>query len=136
VKLDTNGTRPDVLRRVLEEGLADLVAMDIKNSPQKYALTTGVENIRMDRVNESVSLLMGGNTPFEFRTTVVDGLHMPEDFAAIGEWLAGDEPYFLQNFKDSGDLIDPSMRGKTPEQMAECLTAVLPYLPKAEIRGL
>lgn len=136
VKLDTNGTRPDVLRRVLDEGLADLVAMDIKNSPQKYALTAGVGNFPMERVNESISLLMSGSTPFEFRTTVVDGLHDPEDLAAIGRWIAGEEPYFLQNFKDSGDLIDPSMRGKTPEQMAECLAAVKPYLPNAELRGI
>ena len=81
-------------------------------------------------------LQIQSNTPFEFRTTVIDSLHEPADFAAIGEWLRGDEPYFLQNFKDSGDLIDPSMRGKTPEQMAECLAAVKPFLPGAELRGI
>ena len=136
VKLDTNGTRPDVLKVVLERGLADYVAMDIKNSPEKYAVTTGVPGINLDRIRESVSLLMASGTPYEFRTTVVDPLHSPGDFESIGQWLAGAQHYYLQNFKDSGDLIDPSMQGKTPAGMDECLAAVKKYIPNAELRGL
>ncbi len=136
VKLDTNGTRPDVLRRIADEGLADYIAMDIKNSPGWYAATVGLENFTIDAVEESASMLMSGNIPFEFRTTVVDGLHAPERFAEIGAWLAGGEPYYLQNFRDSGDLIAPGMKGLSPERMEECLAALRPYIPKAELRGL
>jgi len=136
VKLDTNGSRPEVLETVLKEGLADYVAMDIKNSRENYGRAIGIKNYDTARVEKSASMLMSGSTPFEFRTTVVDGINTLEDFRLIGEWLRGDELYFLQNFKDSGDLIDPETRGKTPEEMAEILNLVLEYIPKAEIRGL
>ena len=136
VKLDTNGTRPDVLRTVLERGLADYVAMDIKNSLEKYAITSGIPGIALDRIKESASMLLSSGVPFEFRTTVVDSLHSVEDFVSIGRWLAGPEPYFLQNFKDSGDLIDPGMKGKTPAEMEECLLAIKKYIPNAELRGI
>ena len=136
VKLDTNGTRPDILGAVLERGLADYVAMDIKNAPEKYALTSGVPGISIEKIKESASMLMSSTVPFEFRTTVVDALHTPSDFESIGQWLAGPEPYFLQNFKDSGDLIVPGMSGKTPAEMEECLAAVKKYMSNAAIRGL
>ena len=136
VKLDTNGTRPDVLRRVVNAGLADYVAMDIKNSKENYGKTVGIPGFLLTPIEESVDILMNSGVPFEFRTTVVDGLHSPADFESIGRWLKGDELYFLQNFKDSGDLISSGMTGKTPEQMNECLEAVKPFIPKAELRGI
>ena len=136
VKFDTNGTRPDVLRRVVNAGLADYVAMDIKNSKENYGKTVGIPGFLLTPIEESVDILMNSGVPFEFRTTVVDGLHSPADFESIGRWLKGDELYFLQNFKDSGDLISSGMTGKTPEQMNECLEAVKPFIPKAELRGI
>ena len=136
VKLDTNGTRPDMLREIIRRGLADYVAMDIKNSPEGYAATVGIPGFRLDPIRESVDILKEGAVPFEFRTTVTGNFHTPVDFEAIGQWLAGEEPYFLQNFKDSGDLIDPEIKGKTPQQMEELLSIVKKYLPNAEIRGL
>lgn len=136
VKLDTNGTRPALLREILAEGLADYVAMDVKNSPEKYGLTVGIKEFDVAPVRESAAILMSSGTPFEFRTTVVDGLHTEADFEAIGQWLRGSEPYFLQNFKDSGDLIHPGMKGKSPEEMQKFLEIVKKYIPKAELRGL
>ncbi len=136
VKLDTNGSRPEVLRAIITAGLADYVAMDIKNSKDNYGKTVGIADFSLAPVEESVDILMGSGVPFEFRTTVVDALHSPSDFESIGRWLAGPEPYFLQNFKDSGDLIVPGMTGKTPEEMEECLRAVKPFIPNASLRGL
>jgi len=137
VKLDTNGAFPERLRAVLEAGLADYVAMDIKNSREKYEKTAGVSGI-LPRVEESAALLMGGGTPFEFRTTLVDELHEPEDFAAIGQWIRGTERYFIQGFVDSGDILAGSdaYHAASPEKAKACLEAVRPYVPNAQLRGV
>ena len=105
VKLDTNGTRPDLLKRLMQEGLVQYVAMDIKNSPARYAETAGIADPQLERIRESAAFLMAGTVPYEFRTTVVQELHRPEDLTEIGRWLQGAERYFLQGFTDSGDLI-------------------------------
>lgn len=137
VKLDTNGAFPERLRAVLEAGLADYVAMDIKNSREKYEQTAGVSGI-LPAVEESVALLRAGKTPFEFRTTLVDELHEPADFAAIGRWIAGTERYFIQGFVDSGDILGGGERfhAASPEKAAACLEAVRPFVPNAKLRGV
>ena len=137
VKLDTNGAFPDRLAAILEEGLADYVAMDVKNSREKYELTAGVTGV-LPAVERSVALLKAGGTPFEFRTTLVDELHEPEDFAAIGKWLEGAERYFIQGFVDSGDILAGSdaFHAATPEKAKACLEAVRPYIPNAQLRGV
>ncbi len=134
VKLDTNGAFPDRLAAVLEEDLADYVAMDIKNAREKYEQTAGVRGI-LPQIERSVSILMGGKTAFEFRTTLVDELHEPEDFESIGRWIGGDEPYFIQGFVDSGDILTGGMHAASPEKAKACLEAALPFLPKARLRG-
>lgn len=137
VKLDTNGAFPDRLRAVLEAGLADYVAMDIKNSKEKYALTAGVAGV-LPKVERSVELLRTGKTPFEFRTTLVDELHEPADFAAIGRWIAGTERCFIQGFVDSGDILAGGGRfhAASPEKAKACLEAVRPFVPNAQLRGV
>ncbi len=137
VKLDTNGAFPERLRAILDAKLADYVAMDVKNSREKYELTAGVTGI-LPAVERSVELLMGGATPFEFRTTLVDELHEPEDFTAIGEWIAGTERYFLQGFVDSGDILAGSeaYHAASPEKAKACLEAVRDFVPGAQLRGV
>jgi pyruvate formate lyase activating enzyme len=134
-KIDTNGAYPDKLRALIEGGLVDYVAMDIKNSPAKYAQTIGLSSVPAG-VEESVSLLRSGIVPYEFRTTVVDELHEPEDFAAIGQWIAGAPRYFLQKFTDSGDLIGEGLSAPSNEKLRACLAAVAPYVPSASLRGV
>ena len=134
-KIDTNGAYPDKLRALIEGGLVDYVAMDIKNSPAKYAQTIGLSSVPAG-VEESVSLLRFGIVPYEFRTTVVDELHEPEDFAAIGQWIAGAPRYFLQKFTDSGDLIGEGLSAPSNEKLRACLAAVAPYVPSASLRGV
>ena len=134
VKLDTNGSFPDRLRRVLEAGLVDYVAMDVKNSREKYELTAGCRGV-LPAVEESVRLLTEGKTDYEFRTTLVDELHEPEDFAAIGRWLQGARRYFIQDFADSGDILAEGMHKAGEEKTAACLAAVKAYLPNAQRRG-
>ena len=137
VKLDTNGAFPERLEAILEAGLADYVAMDIKNSREKYEQTAGVPGI-LPAVERSVALLKSGKTHFEFRTTLVDELHEPEDFAAIGRWIAGTERYFLQGFVDSGDILAGGDRfhAASREKTVACLEAVKPYIPNAKLRGV
>lgn len=134
-KVDTNGSFPAMLRRLIDEKLADYVAMDIKNSPEKYAETAGADGM-LDAVRESVSILMDGSLPYEFRTTVVDELHEPSDFESIGKWLAGAQRYFLQGFVDSGDILRPGLHAASKEKMEQCRSAAAQFIPTAQIRGL
>lgn len=136
VKLDSNGYRPDVLKGILDEGLADYVAMDIKSSPEHYGEVAGLPDIDMNKIYESVDLLMSGKTPFEFRTTVIPELHAAEDFEAIADWIAGDEPYFLQGYKDSEMVYDRRFSQPTAELMEKIRDIVLPRLPNTQIRGV
>ena len=135
IKLDTNGTNPGMLRRLCQDGLLDMVAMDIKNAPQRYAKTCGVQDCSFEKIRQSAEFLMEGKVPFEFRTTVVRGLHDEEAFRKIGEWLRGPWAYYLQVFQDSGELMQSGMQGFEKAQMQRFLEAVKPYLPRAEIRG-
>ena len=137
VKLDSNGTRPDVLRRLIDDGLVDYVAMDIKNSREKYAFTCGLpESYDLSKIEESIALLMEGRVDFEFRTTVAKPFHEAEDFVKIGEWLKGDEKFFLQQFKDSGDIIGQEISSFNEKEMGEFLNLLLPFVPNAQLRGV
>ena len=136
VKLDTNGSFPDKLMYLVEQGLVDYVAMDIKNSMESYAFTAGTETLDIVSVQKSVSYLKEGHVPYEFRTTVVKHYHSPGSFEEIGKWLVGTEKYFLQNFVDSGDLIGKNTRGCSEEEMREFLAIVQKYIPTAKLRGM
>ncbi len=137
VKLDTNGTRPDLLKRLVNDGLVDYVAMDIKNSPEKYAYTCGLpESYDLSKIEESKNFLMEGKVDFEFRTTVAKPFHSEEDFQKIGEWLKGREKYFLQQFKDSGDIIGQEIYSFNESEMEKFLNILLPFVPNAQLRGV
>ncbi|MDO4650048.1 MAG: anaerobic ribonucleoside-triphosphate reductase activating protein [Eubacteriales bacterium] len=135
VKLDTNGTRPEVLKDLLERNLLDYVAMDIKTSPANYTVLTGGVDC-VEAVKESVEMLMKGSVPYEFRTTVVKELHSRSDFEEIGTWLEGAERYFLQAYKDSEEVLQPGFSGYTAEELqafAELLRKNIKYVG---IRGI
>lgn len=135
VKLDTNGTNPTLLRHILQENLADYVAMDIKNSPQRYAETCGGVEV-LDKVRESVALLMESGVDYEFRTTLVCPLHTVDDMAAIGEWIRDAKRYFLQQFIDSGDIIGEGLWAPDADEMEAMRQKVLPYIENTELRGV
>lgn len=109
VKLDSNGARPDVLRLLFSEKLLDFVAMDIKNSPEKYAETAN-NPVDLERIRLSVDLIRHSGVDYEFRTTVVPGLHEEADFEKIGKWLEGAKKYVLQEYQDSGKILDPGLK--------------------------
>ena len=134
-KLDTNGCYPDALAALLDEGLVDYVAMDVKNAPERYGAAVGLAQFDLSPVLRSVSLLREERVPCEFRTTVVRGIHTEADLVAIARWL-GDVPhYYLQRFVDSGDLISAG-GAFSPAEMRDLLSAVRRYTPRAELRGV
>ena len=136
VKLDTNGYHPELLSEILSSGMVEYVAMDIKNSPEKYALTCGLDFVDMEKVYKSISLLKDGNTDYEFRTTVVNELHDEDDFVKIGEMIKGAKRYFLQRFTDRdsvpyGNLTPPSF-----DKMHKFAEISREFVPKTELRGV
>ncbi len=135
IKLDTNGFFPERLAAILEAGLADYVAMDVKNRLSKYPETCGVPDLDAAPVEESVRLLRSGGVDFEFRTTVVRELHTAEDIRAVGQWLAGSPRYFLQNFVDSGGLIGQGYHGFTPAELQGFADLARPFFGRVEVRG-
>lgn len=136
IKLDTNGSFPDKLKEIVSLGLCDYVAMDIKNSPEKYPLTAGTKHDIMPDIQKSVEFLLSGKVDYEFRTTVVKPLHEESDFIEIGKWIKGAKKYFLQEFTDSGDLISDGMEAYSKEELNTFAQAVSSYLSNVEIRGI
>ena len=136
VKLDTNGFFPDRLSAILEEGLVDYVAMDIKNAPEKYPITCGIPGLDTAPVAESVKLLRQSGVDFEFRTTLVREFHTPEDLLAIGRWLEGSPRYFLQAFLDSGNLVGSGCSPFTPQEMRDFTLLLRPFFGEVNLRGI
>ena len=137
VKLDSNGTRPEVLKKLVLNGLVDYVAMDIKNSPEKYAYTCGLPaSYDLSKIEESKNFLMEGHVDFEFRTTVAKPFHTEEYFYKIGEWIKGSDKYFLQQFKDSGDIIGQEISSFNESEMEKFLNVLLPFVPNTQLRGV
>ena len=136
VKVDTNGNHPEALEGLLKEGLVDYIAMDIKNSPEKYALTAGVKSLDIAPIRRSISTLMESSLPYEFRTTVVDELHAAEDFEAIGQWISGAKAYFLQPFTDRDSVPFAGLHAPTRENLEKYASIARVYVPYTSIRGL
>lgn len=135
VKLDTNGSFPDRLKRLIDEKLIDFVAMDVKNSPEKYALTAGTP-VDTEIIGQSIALLLEKNIPYEFRTTAVKELHTAADFAKIGRWIQGAEQYYIQCFRDSENLLSDGCSKPSPEDLQAYLAAAREYVPQTNLRGV
>lgn len=136
IKLDTNGTRPDVLRDLCDSGFIDYVAMDIKTCKERYSDVAGIPSLHMEGILESVEYLKNGKIPFEFRTTVVKELHSAEDFERIGQWISGCPHYYLQNFVDSDNVLVDGFSAYPKEELLDFIEILKPYIPNAELRGV
>ncbi len=135
VKLDTNGSLPRKLKEVLEGGMIDYVAMDIKGSPEHYARAIGAD-LDIAPFMESVELIKSSSVAHEFRTTAVKGIHTTDDFASIGKWLGATEAYYIQGFVDSGNLLGSGCEAFSEAEMQTLLQTVRPFIPGAALRGL
>lgn len=135
VKLDTNGSFPERLKALVREGLVDYVAMDIKNSFERYEKTVGIKT-DLNNIKESIDFLMSGEVEYEFRTTLVKELHTPEDMEGIGNIIKGTKRYFLQNFVDSGDVLCENMHPLTENELEKMLQIAKKYVPSTICRGM
>lgn len=136
VKLDSNGTRPDVLKKAFDERLVDFVAMDIKSSLDNYSKACGTE-IDTQRIKLSTELIRNSGISYEFRTTVVPGIHNYEDFRKISKWLDGSKNYALQKYRDEGKILDESLRSRQKNEtidLKKIKKSVEPSFDQVEIR--
>lgn len=143
VKLDTNGYRPEVLEALLKEGLLDYVAMDIKASPENYARAAGLQRVDLPGIEESIALIRNSGVPYEFRTTVVKGIHTLEEFEDIGKWLAGSGAYFIQAYRENEHVLahqSLSFQGQyeafSREEMEQMAETAGRYIDRVELRGI
>ena len=137
VKLDTNGSNPQALARLIHQKLVDYVAMDIKHTKENYSLATGLDNPPMSAILESKEILEKGTVPHEFRTTLVKGIHTEADILTMTKWISPNSPYFLQNYKYTEGVLAPA--GLAPfsdEEMKGFLSLVKPLHPNAKLRGI
>lgn len=137
IKLDTNGCFPEKLEEILSEGLVERVAMDVKNAPELYAATAGLESVDIKALEKSRDLLMQGEVEYEFRTTIVKGLHTAESVKAAAKWIEGAKEYYLQQYKDSGDILSASgLSAFDNEEMNALAQAAAQYVPAVKLRGV
>lgn len=127
VKLDTNGYQPEILKKLIEENLIDYVAMDLKSSKEGYAIAAGLADFNLPAIEASVELLMNGNLPYEFRTTVVKELHSKEHFESIAKWIKGCRAYYLQSYTESSSILQYTLPEDARILKASQLT---PYTPE------
>ena len=135
VKLDTNGSMPDRLEALLDAGIVDYVAMDIKNAPTKYALTAGVDEYPAE-IERSIDIIIKKAPEYEFRTTVVRELHEKEDIIKIANRIKNAKKYFLQSYVDSGDIISSGFSAYSLTEMLEILENTKKILPCTALRGI
>ena len=135
VKLDTNGTSPELIERLISDSLLDYIAMDIKSSKEGYQKAIGKSDFDISLIERSVSIIMSSDLNYEFRTTLVRGIHSPEDMRAIGQWIRGAKRYFLQSFRDSGDILTEGCSALDSAALKAYLSIACEYIPTAELRG-
>lgn len=136
VKLDTNGYYPEKLKHLVNSGLIDYVAMDIKNSEDKYKQTVDIKDFDYARIKKSIEFLKSGVVDYEFRTTIVKEYHTIDDIEKIGNTISGAKRYFLQNFVDSGNLIGSNLHAVSKEELIKFKEKAVSFIQNVEIRGI
>ena len=136
VKLDSNGTNPNMLARLIDNGLVDYVAMDIKQCKEKYNDIACMNNFDIGKIEESVSILKDNRVGYEFRTTVMKEVHSLSDMKAIGKWLQGDSSYFIQSYKESEQVINPIFSAHDLTTLEAFVDIVKPFVPNTSLRGI
>ena len=136
IKLDTNGNRPQQLRSLIDEGLVDYVAMDVKNSLDRYGETVGLRDLDTSRVEESIRLLLEGKADYEFRTTVVKEFHDDASFRGIAKLIQGARRCYLQCFTDRETVPFAGLHAPEKEELLHYAELVRPHVESVELRGV
>lgn len=135
IKLDTNGTNPDMIKTLHQEGLFDYVAMDIKNSPSLYPLTAGVKHVDLSKINESIQYLMRSGIDYEFRTTLVKEFHNNESIKEMGEFIKGAKKLYLQKFVEREGCIKKGLHEINEDQANEFKNILEQFVNEVLLRG-
>lgn len=135
VKLDTNGSNPKMLQKLMNDNLVDYVAMDIKAPVTGYDKVCGI-NVDIEKIKKSVDLLKSGETMYEFRTTIVKELHTKEDILEIGIWLSGAENYYLQSYQETDKNICKGFSAMDIEELLESEKELQKYIKNVKVRGV
>ena len=141
VKLDTNGSRPALVKELVEKNLVDYIAMDVKNSPAMYAQTVGLESMDLAPIEESLRFLIGGTVPYELRTTLVSQLHTEESIQDMGVWLGGlvtgmkPKQLFLQSFVDRDTVLFAGLSAPETDTTAKFAKILEPFCQRVTIRN-
>ena len=135
VKLDTNGSFPERLREVINSGFCDYIAMDIKNSIERYCETSG-KDVDTDSIIESIELIKGCGIDHEFRTTVVKDFHTEDSIRKLTSLIENEKKYFLQAFKESENVMVQGLNGFSAGELQKLLEAARTYVPDAQLRGI
>lgn len=136
VKLDTNGSNPNKLKKLIDKGLVDYVAMDIKNDFSNYGKTSGVENINIDNIKKSIAILENSNINYEFRTTVVKELHNVTQLEHICEYIGPDAKYYIQNYRDCANVLQAGLNGFDNEELVNIRDILKSKYPNVMVRGI
>lgn len=136
VKLDTNGYRPDTLHSLFDRHRPDYIAMDIKAAPSRYAFASGVDDLHIGRIQESIGLIRQSGIPYEFRTTVARELQSMDDFPVLGEWLAGSQAYYLQSYRDCETLSGLHFTPYTEAELKTAAEILKAFIPNTFLRGI
>ena len=136
VKLDSNGTNPKMIKDLINNGLIDYVAMDIKHSKEKYNSIANMQHFDIAPINESIEFLKEGRVDYEFRTTVIRECHTSSDFENIGNWIRGAKAYYLQSYRESEQVINPIFSSYSPEELQAFAELLRTYIPNTQLRGI
>ncbi len=136
VKLDTNGYRPEMIRKLTQKGLVDYIAMDIKNCMEKYGKTAGLQKLDTGRIKDSIHWIKNSGVDYEFRTTVVKELHGKKDLLAIGRQIEGAKAYFLQGYQEGKGVIAHGFHAYGKKEMEELAECIRPFVPNVQLRGI
>lgn len=136
IKLDTNGYRPEIISDLLDKKLLDYIAMDIKSGYSNYAKVSGVPNLDIDIIKKSIFIIENSDISYEFRTTVVKELHTKQDFYEICEMISPISPFYIQSFKDSGNILTPGLSSCNIETLNTYLSIMHNNKINASLRGI
>lgn len=135
VKVDTNGTNPEMVKLLVKEGLADYFAVDIKNDRAHYAEIIGFKTFDTQKIEQTVEFLLSGQVGYEFRTTLIAEYHKAENIKRIGEWIKGADKYFMQKFKSGDNCIAQNLSPVSEEKAKDFAEIIRPFVKSVGLRG-
>ena len=136
VKLDTNGSNPQKLKKLIDMGLIDYVAMDIKNDFSNYDKTSGVDNINIENIKKSIEIIENSNIEYEFRTTIVKQFHDVGKLEKIIQYIGPNARYYIQNYRDCSNVLQSGLNGFSEKELFDIQNILNMKYPNVTVRGI